>query len=95
MFDHMSRYLELENLHYLRDRDREVVYKSRRFLPRHDRRFLFEVDIAQSDRPDLIAARTLQSSDLFWRLCDANRIMHPFDLTDRSGARIGVPMPGA
>ena len=96
MFDHRSRYYELDDLHYLEDGRRPIVYKSRRFLSREPRRpVLLEVEVGQSDRPDLLAARNLQRPELFWRLCDANGVMHPFELTEKSGHRVRVLMPGA
>ncbi len=96
MFDRRSRYYRLEDLRYSGGVNGPVVYKSRRFLSRDEKRpVLWEVEVHDSDRPDLIAARTLQKSGLFWRLCDANEVMHPFELTARSGRRIRVLMPGA
>ena len=95
MFDRRSRYHELEDLHFEDRRHGTIVYKSRRFLSRDERRpVLWEVEASNSDRPDLVAARTLRQPELFWRVCDANGVMHPFELTDRSGRRIRILMPG-
>ena len=95
MFDRGSRYYELENLHCRDEHGRTVVYKSRRFLSRDDsRREWWKVEAGPNDRPDLVAARTLQKSDLFWRICDANNVMHPLELTQRFGRKIRIPMPG-
>lgn len=95
MFDRRSRYYELANLHYVEGARREIVFKSRRFLSRDEGRpVLWEVEANDSDRPDLVAARTLQQPDLFWRVCDANGVMHPAELTERSGRKIRILMPG-
>jgi nucleoid-associated protein YgaU len=44
--------------------------------------------VKQSDRLDLIAARTLGDPLLFWRIADANDAMNPFDLLTRRALRI-------
>jgi len=96
VFDSRSRYHELEDLHYVAHGQRTIVYKSRRFLSRDERRpAMWEAVVKDSDRPDLLAARTLQQPDLFWRVCDANDVMNPFELTERSGRRIRIHLPGA
>ena len=95
MFDRRSRYYELENLHYGEDRGRPIVFKSRRFLSRDETRpVLWKVEVNDNDRPDLLAARTIQQSELFWRICDANGVMDPFELTERAGKKIRILMPG-
>lgn len=95
MFDRRSRYYELENLHYDGDGQRPIVFKSRRFLSRDETRpVLWEVEVNDYDRPDLLAARTIQRAELFWRICDANGVMDPFELTERSRRKIRVLMPG-
>ena len=96
MFDRRSRYYKLEELQYADGVHGPIVYKSRRFLSRDDSRpVLWEVEVHDGERPDLLAARTLQKAGLFWRLCDANEVMHPSELTEQPGRRIRVLMPGA
>lgn len=95
MFDRRSRYYELEDLQYGEGGQRPVVFKSRRFLSRDETRpVLWEVEVNANDRPDLLAARAVQQSELFWRICDANGVMDPFELTERSGRKIRILMPG-
>ncbi len=95
MFDDKSRYAELDDLSCIEEGGRTIVYKSRRFLSRaDDRPVLEEVEVAPSDRPDLVAARTIGRPELFWRVCDANGVMNPFELTERSGRTIRILMPG-
>lgn len=94
MFERNSRYYDLDDLNYSAG-GRQIVYKERRFLPRDSGRpLLLEVDVAQGDRPDLLAARTLQSAGLFWQLCDGNGVMQPFELTARSGRTVRIYLPG-
>jgi hypothetical protein len=95
MFDSRSRYFELDDLHYQDVHGRTIVYRSRRFLPRDlDAREWWSVEAGPSDRPDLLADRTLRNPDLFWRICDANGVVHPLELTKWSGRKIRIPMPG-
>jgi hypothetical protein len=42
---------------------------------------------------DQVAARVLGDSEQFWRLCDANAALNPFDLLDELGYRVRVPSP--
>jgi hypothetical protein len=56
---------------------------------------LIEVLVTEGDRLDLITARTLGDPEHFWRVCDANNAMNPFDLTAEIGRRLRVPIPQA
>jgi hypothetical protein len=82
VFDQNSRYARLENLEYEDPDGRKIKYRERRCLPQgRSLPLLQDVDLAPSDRLDLIAARILGDPLLFWRICDANNCMNPFDLT--------------
>lgn len=94
MFEPQSRYYLLPNLLYRAPGGREIAYKQRRLLPRaEDLHLLVEAIVTQSDRLDLVTARTLGPPELFWRIADANDAMDPFALTARSGHRLRVPLP--
>lgn len=94
MFTHTSRYYSLETVTLTTSDGREIAYKRRRFLPNpSDMQFVAEVVVTQGDRLDLITARTLGDPDHFWRICDANNEMNPFDLTSEIGRRLGIPLP--
>ena len=56
---------------------------------------LRDLQCAQEDRLDLICARTLGDPEHFWRICDANDAMNPFDLTgsDAVGQPLRIPVP--
>jgi hypothetical protein len=56
---------------------------------------LVEVTLTDGDRLDLIAARTLGASEQFWRICDGENAMNPFELESRPGRRLRVPIPRA
>ena len=66
----------------------------RRFLPHGaGLPLLVEVTVAQGDRLDLIAARTLGDPEHFWRICDANDALDPVELTSEAGRMLRVPFP--
>ena len=90
MFSKTSRYYELPDRVWVDPDGREVTYKSRRFLPR-EVRLGGKTAVAQSERLDLVAFRILRQPDQFWRLCDANDAMSPFDLVEPSGQVLRVP----
>ena len=89
MFTKSSRYYPLAELTYSAEDGREIVYKERRLVPRTPASG--EVTIGQSDRLDLIAGRVLGDPLQFWRLCDANGELDPFELEAATGRAIKVP----
>ena len=94
MFEHTSRYYALEDASYTTADGRIITYKRRRFLPDgNNMPLLVEVTVTQGDRLDLITARTLGDPGQFWRICDANNTMDPFDLTDKTGRILPIPSP--
>ena len=73
MFEPTSRYYTLETVTLTLPDGRSVAYKRRRFLPQGSAMPLLAEEIVnQSDRLDLIAARTLGDPEQFWRVADAN-----------------------
>ncbi|HEX5870554.1 MAG TPA: hypothetical protein VFY65_09070 [Longimicrobium sp.] len=94
MFEHTSRYYNLETaLHTLPD-GREVAYVRRRFVPPgSSHALLAEVRVAQGDRLDLITGRTLGDALQFWRVADANDAMHPPELVAEPGRLLRIPLP--
>lgn len=94
MFDPTSRYYNLEIATLDVPGGRTVSYVRRRFLPRGSGLpLLAEVAVAQGERIDLVAHRTLGDSEAYWRVCDANDAMDPADLTREPGRRLRVPIP--
>lgn len=91
MFDPTSRYFRVREARCEVD-GRDVIYKRRRFLPPSDVVSGPEtVIVADHDRLDLIAAARIGDPELFWRLCDANDTLNPFELTERTGRRLRLP----
>ncbi|HEB78738.1 MAG TPA: hypothetical protein ENI90_09460 [Methylothermaceae bacterium] len=93
MFEPGSRYFALETGIHVAPDGRRIAYVRRRFLPRQaDLQWLGEVSPVEGDRLDLLAARTLGDPEQFWRICDANDAMNPFDLVT-PGASLKIPLP--
>ena len=73
---------------------REVAYLRRRFLPAPGRfALLQEHTVSAGERPDLIAAAYWGDAEQFWRLCDANGVMQPEELTAEVGRRLRITLP--
>ena|SRR5215213_283030 len=98
MFEHTSRYYNIENAKLKREEDGTfIVYKRRRFLPLLEKTtttLLGEIAVSAGDRLDLIAARTLGDPEQYWRICDVNDKMHPLDLTSEPRMVLNVSLPG-
>lgn len=94
MFEPTSRYYSIEEATLTTKDGRVVAYKRRRFLPKGESMpTLVEVTVTEGERLDLIASRTLGDPEQFWRVCDANNAMNPFELTDEPGQVLKVPVP--
>ncbi len=93
MFEPTSRYYNIETATLETAAGRSIAYKRRRFPPRAETmRLLVEVTVAEEDRLDLIAARTIGDPEQFWRICDANNALNPFDL-EVPGRTLRVSIP--
>lgn len=96
MFDFTSRYYTLETATHTTKDGKQIAHKQRRFLPQgNEMQLLFEVTVNESDRLDLITARTLGDPLHFWRVADANNTMNPVELLVEIGRHIRVPVPKA
>lgn len=71
---------------------RSIRYKRMRFVP--DVAGTLPYRVQPDDRPDLIAYKVAGDPELFWRLCDANRVMRPDELTAEPGRMLKLPAPG-
>jgi hypothetical protein len=93
LFPPTSRYHGVATASLERDGE-TLVYLKRRFLPAPEALDEFaQHGVVQGDRLDLLAARLLGDPELFWRLCDGNRALHPEELTEIVGRRLRVTMP--
>jgi hypothetical protein len=86
-----SRYADLPTTTWVDAAGREIRYLERRMVPPPESfATLAAHTVKQGDRPDLIAAKELADPEAYWRLCDANGVMQPEDLTSTIGARIRI-----
>lgn len=94
MFEHTSRYYNLETAEYTTPEGRKIAYKRRRFLPQGQAMpLLQQVPVVEGNRLDLITYNTLGDPLHFWQVCDANNTMNPEELTAESGKFIRIPTP--
>lgn len=94
MFEKNSRYYILETATFTTTDGKSILYKRRRFLPDSaDLPLLTETKVEQSDRLDLVTNRTIGDSEQFWRICDANDAMNPFELIAEPGKWLKAPLP--
>ncbi|MEM6714578.1 MAG: LysM domain-containing protein [Cyanobacteria bacterium P01_C01_bin.147] len=72
----------------------QIPYLRRRFVPQPERfELLQEHVVKQGERLDNITYQHLGDPEQFWRLCDANRAMHPEELTAETGRRLRITLP--
>ena len=89
-----SRYSTVEVAHTrLRD-GREAAYLRRRFIPQPAAfATVAEHQIAENERIDHIAARYVGDPEMYWLICDANRVLDPAELSGAAGRRIRITLP--
>lgn len=98
MFETNSRYFNVETAKMTATgpdgQPRVVAYKRRRFIaPSAGSVTLVEHTVTRGDRLDLITARYLGDPTQFWRVCDANDVLRPDELTREVGIRIRIALP--
>jgi hypothetical protein len=92
MFFRGSRYERVPESEIDGRAGRVIRYKRLRLIPAVEGTLTDTV--REGERPDLLAYRVLGDPEQFWRLCDANRVRRPSDLTAVPGRRVRVPGPG-
>src|SRR5262249_47487367 len=91
MFAMTSRYATLPLRTYTQPDGTQVSYVSRRMLPQPSQYALLLLHtVTDSDRLDNLTARYLDDPQQFWRICDGNAVMSPFELTEDPGATIRI-----
>ncbi|AKF85617.1 LysM domain-containing protein [Myxococcus sp. MISCRS1] len=94
MLDPTSRYANLETATLTLPDGRVAAYKRRRFIPAGNAlKVLAEVTVTEGDRLDLLTHRTLGDPEHFWRVCDANDTLNPFELMRETGSVVRIAMP--
>jgi len=73
---------------------RVIVFLRRRFIPPVEEHALLQLHtVVEGERLDVIAAKYLGDPELFWRICDANSVLRPADLTERPGLSVRISLP--
>lgn len=71
-----------------------VIYLRRRFVPQPERFATLQIHgVGEGERPDHIAHHYLGDALQFWRLCDANRVLNPPELTAETGQQVRITLP--
>ncbi len=97
MVDSTSRYYEIEtatlSVSDVEGQKRQIAYKRRRFIPSSEGNIvLLEHTVVQQDRLDNIANTYLGDPTQFWRICDVNHVLQPWELTREPGLRIKIAL---
>jgi hypothetical protein len=93
LFSPISRYYNLPTA-TLTTPDGPMAYVKRRFVPKPERfQTIQQYRVQQGDRIDNVSAANLGDPTLYWRLCDANRAMRPWTLTETPGAVLLITLP--
>jgi hypothetical protein len=97
MFEPTSRYYSIETVKMTVGGDegpRVISYKRRRIIPSGETMItLGEHTVTQGDRLDNLAARYVGDPEQFWRICDANDVLRPEELTEEIGWIIKIGLP--
>jgi hypothetical protein len=93
-FPPTSRYFGVPVAVHVTASGRTITYLRRRRVPPPESLALVgERPLLADDRLDTLAARLLGDPTQFWRLCDANAVIDPLDLTARPGRPVRVALP--
>lgn len=94
MFSLTSRYRDIETVEFVMPDGRKVKYVRRRIVPAAERFALLQEHlVAGGERLDNITAQYLGDPEQFWRICDANNVIDPAELTQHIGQRIRITLP--
>lgn len=93
-FPENSRYHGVAIVTLERPGKEPVAFVKRRFVPPPERYSIVrEHVVVEGDRVDNLAAQYLGDPALYWRLCDANAVMRPDELTDTVGGKVAITLP--
>jgi hypothetical protein len=93
-FPPTSRYYGIELATLTLADGEQRVYLRRRFLPPSSRfALLREHVVGEGERVDRLTAQELGDPQAFWRVCDANDVMRPEELTEVVGRVLRITLP--
>lgn len=89
-----SRYFGIDTATVENTEGQSIIYVRRRFIaPPEKFDLLQEHTVTEGERPDQVAQQYLSDPEQFWRICDANAVMNPNELTDTIGRKIRITLP--
>jgi len=89
-----SRYFAVGTAVYVTVSGEEIGYLRRRFVPPPERFQLLQIHVVtEGERHDHLAAQFLGDPEQFWRLCDANAVLRPEELTETPGRPLRITLP--
>ena len=91
-----SRYYNSAVLQYAAPNGQSIPYLARRIVPQPgapNYATLNQYTVKQGDRLDIIAAQYLGDPLMAWLICDANRAMQPWELTETVGRKLKITLP--
>ena len=93
-FPPASRYHGIEIAQLKTKNGETIAYVRRRFVPQPDQfNLLQEHKLTQGERLDNITNKYFGDPEQFWKICDANGVLHPDELTETIGRRIRITLP--
>ena len=94
MFPINSRYYGIATVTVETQDGKQIVFLRRRFVPPPERfDLLTEHTVSEGERLDNITALYLGDPEQFWRVCDANGVIRPEELTETVGRKIRITLP--
>ena len=93
-FPPTSRYHGIETSTLETSKGKTIIYLCRRILPPPERfSLLQEHTVVQGDRLDNLTSQYLGDPEQFWRICDANGVIRPEEITENIGRKIRITLP--
>ena len=94
MFPINSRYYGIATVTVETQDGKQIIFLRRRFVPPPERfELLTEHTVSEGERLDNITALYLGDPEQFWRVCDANGVVRPAELTETVGRKIRITLP--
>jgi len=93
LFPTTSRYYGIATATFVTAAGKTVIYLTRRFVPSPDLFVPVQAHVVtEGERLDNLAAAFLGDPEQFWRLCDTNGAVLPWEL-EETGRRLVITLP--
>lgn len=94
LFPPTSRYYGIGTATLETGQGKTIIYLRRRIVPPPERfSLLQEHTVVQGDRLDNLTSQYLGDPEQFWRICDANGVIKPEELTETIGRKVRITLP--